>query len=244
MPASVKFLAADGATQLSGELWPDIYAGAASTALKYLVENNGDRDMANATLKIVKVPGNEGDTMARTGADAVTASRPFGLSASLSGAGAGGVFPAASTYGYKLTAITALGETVACDEVSVNVDVTTKKVTLTWQQVARAIAYKVYRTATPGTYGASTYLVFIASGSTTTYTDSGSACSAGTPPAVNTTGDAAPAYGTPPTLGTSPLTIGTLKKGQQFPYWVNWSVPGGTMEPGNPRLFDIVIEEG
>ena len=244
MPASVKFLAADGATQISGELWPDIYAGAASTARKYLVESNGDRDLANATLKIAQVPGNDGNTMARIGADAATCSRPFGVSAALSGAGPGGVFPAVGTYGYKLTAITALGETVPCDEVSVNVDVTTKKVTLNWLQVPRATGYRVYRTATPGTYGATSLRAVIASGSTTTYTDDGSACSAGTPPAVNTTGGAAPAYGTPPTLGTSPLTIGTLKKGQQFPYWVNWSVPGGTMEPGNPRLFDIVIEEG
>jgi len=244
MPASVKFYAADGATQVSGELWPDIYAGTASTALKYLVENNGDRDIANATLKIVKVPGNEGDTMARIGADAVTASRPFGLSAALSGAGAGGVFAEATTYGYKLTAITALGETVPCDEASVNVDVTTKKVTLSWLQVPRATAYKVYRTGTPGAYGASSLRATIGSGSTTSYTDDGSTCSAGTPPAVNTTGGAAPAYGTPPTLATSALTIGALKMGQQFPYWVNWSVPGGTMEPGNPRLFDIVIEEG
>src|SRR3972149_6172924 len=54
-------------------------------------------------------------------------------------------------------------------------------------------------------------------------------------PSANTTGGASPAYGTPPTLGTSAITIGTLAKGRQWIYWVGLVVGASVTESGNPR---------
>jgi hypothetical protein len=181
--------------------------------------------------------------MARIGLDVTTVLPPYGLALALSAAGAGGVWGATGLEYYVVTAYNGTGETTPCVEVGVNVDVVTKKVTVTWTPVAGATGYKVYRTTTPGTYGASSLRDTVPGESSDEYVDDGDALSAGTPPSANTTAGAAPNYGTPPTLDVTPLAIGDLQIGQCVAYWVNWVISGGTAESGNPRQFTIDFVE-
>jgi hypothetical protein len=181
--------------------------------------------------------------MIRIGTDTATISRPYGLTAALSGAGAGGVWTETGLKYYVLTAYNATGETIRSAEVSINVDVTTKKVTITWTPVTGATGYKVFRSTAAGSYGATSLRATVAGQQSNQYVDDGGSLSAGSPPSANTTGGAAPGYGTPPTLGTSPISIGTLAIGQEWFYWVNRVVPGGTSETGNPRRSLREFEE-
>jgi hypothetical protein len=224
-----------GGGQITSKAWPDAFAGVAQTAEKFWLQNAGDRASLNLALSLVQAGDSDGSAMMRIGLDTATVRPPYGLAAVLSAAGAGGVFGATGVYEYLVTAFNATGETQASVPVSVNVDVTTKKVTLTWQQSPNAAGYYIYRTATPGTYGASTRRATINSGSSTTYVDDGAACAAGTPATENTTAGGAPNYGTPPSLGAGPLNLGVLKIGQWACYWANRVIPAGTSEAGNPR---------
>jgi hypothetical protein len=235
MALLLKHTSADNATQITARTWPDAFAGAVQAAEKFFVQNIGDRPSTSLALAIAQVGITDGSSMMRLGLDVATVLPPYGLAAALTGAGAGGVFGATGTYYYVLTAVNALGETVASLEASIAVDVTTKKVTLTWTPVANATGYKLYRATSTGVYGATTLRASISGQATATYTDDGDALSAGTPPVANTTGGAAPAYGTPPTLATTPLTLGVLEIGQWAAYWCQLVVPGGTDEIGNPR---------
>lgn len=224
-----------GGVQITSKAWPDAFAGVLQTAEKFWVQNVGDRDSLALALSLVQAGDSDGSAMMRIGLDTATVRPPYGLAATLSAAGAGGVFGAVGVYEYVVTAWNATGETQACVPVSVNVDVVTKKVTLTWQQSPNAAGYYVYRTPIPGTYGASTRRATINSGSSTIYVDDGAATGAGTPPATNTTAGAAPDYGTPPSLGAGPISLGVLKIGQWACYWANRVIPAGTAEAGNPR---------
>lgn len=94
----------------------------------------------------------------------------------------GGTLPAA-TYYYVITALTALGETLASNEVSIVTTGATSKNTLTWATVAGATAYKVYR----GTAAAGENVSY-APGLVLTYADTGAASTAGAPPTANTSG--------------------------------------------------------
>jgi hypothetical protein len=109
--------------------------------------------------------------------------------------------------------------------------------------VAGATGYKVYRTDTPGTYGATALRATIGSGATVTYVDNGDALVAGTVKLANTTGGAAPMYGAVPSLTTAPLYVGTLKPGQQFYFWVGWVI-GAVVEQAAAREFFISVREG
>lgn len=87
---------------------------------------------------------------------------------------------ATATYGYKVSALNALGETLASAEATVVVTGPSGKVTLTWTGVGGATSYNVYgRTA-----GAELFLANVAS----TYVDTGAATPAGAQPTSNTTG--------------------------------------------------------
>jgi len=231
----LKHLAKDGVTQITSQAWPDAFAGVLQTAEKFWVQNIGDRDSLNLALSLVQAGDSDGSAMMLIGLDTATVRPPYGLAATLSAAGAGGLFGAIGVYEYVVTAWNATGETQACVPVSANVDVTTKKVTLTWQPSPNAAGYYVYRTPTPGVYGSSTRRATINSGSSTTYVDDGSACAAGAPPPENTTAGGSPTYGTPPALGAGPLNLGVLKIGQWACYWANRVIPAGTAEAGNPR---------
>jgi hypothetical protein len=114
---------------------------------------------------------------------------------------------------------------------------------LLWTTPAGATNVKVYRTTTPGNYGA-TSLAFNAAGVTGSWEDPGAPCANGSPPTANTTGGGAPEYGgTVPTEGYGPVPIGDLAIGQQWFYRVNRVVPPGTGEAGNPRIFSVRFTE-
>jgi len=102
--------------------------------------------------------------------------------------GSGGTFGAAGNYFYVITAINLVGETIASAEVTQDVLATADEVVLAWTAVTGATGYKVYR----GTVAAAEnkLLTTIGSGATVTYTDTGTAGSSVSPPAVNTAGKA------------------------------------------------------
>jgi len=243
MGASIRHLANDGNTSITGKTWPDIFAtqpAATGTPEKFAVENNGDRALITVQLSIAQAGGSDGHTMVRLVADTATLSAPYSFAAAVGPTG--GTWGATGTRYYRITATNATGETAGSLEVSFNVTDTSKKVTLTWAAVAGATGYKVYRSATSGVY--TTPALRATLGAVTTYDDDGSAVGAGALPSANTTGGAAPDYGTPPSgWGVGPLAVGTLAIGRQWFYWANRVVPGGTPEAGNDRLSDRIFEE-
>lgn len=188
---SVRFTDSDGFTTIPIENWPDIFAGVNSRPRKFCVENNGsDRAMGNSPgpanglqVEIDQIGTNDGSTEFRIASDSVTLSPPFGLTAVLGPAT--GVWGVAGTYGWKITAVNATGETIGSFEVTFNVTALGNAITLTWNTIAGATNYKIYRTPTPGTYGASTLVTTV--GAVGTFNDTGAATTSGTPPTKNTT---------------------------------------------------------
>lgn len=100
----------------------------------------------------------------------------------------GGSLTVSTTYYYVITATNANGETTRSSEVSVTPTSGNQTADLTWSADAGATGYKIYRSTTSGSYGASSLLTTIGSGATVSYNDTGGALSAGSPPSVNTTG--------------------------------------------------------
>lgn len=180
---------------------------------------------------------NDGYTFFRHGADvSSTLSCPFSFSG-VRRAGAG-TFAATGQKGYRIVGKKGSNRTTGSLEVIVTLIATTDEVDLTWAALPGSPDnIEVYYTTTPGTYGASSLLATL-SGSATSYTHTGGAAGAGSLPTANTTGGPSPAYGVPPASGsmvTTPLSVPALKKGQQYWFWVNLVVPGGTPAAGNPR---------
>jgi hypothetical protein len=107
------------------------------------------------------------------------------LAAPISGAvtpsGAGGTL-AAGTYYYEVTAVTPGGETTVSAEHSVTNTGSTSSNTIPWSAVPGATGYNIYRGTTPGGEN-----VMYSVGAVTTFTDTGAAGVAATPPASNTT---------------------------------------------------------
>ena len=91
---------------------------------------------------------------------------------------------AAGTYFYKVTTLTAAGESTPSTEVSQATTGSTSTVTINWTAVTNATGYKIYRgTAT----GAENKLITtIGSGSTVTFIDTGGAGTTATLPSTNT----------------------------------------------------------
>ena len=112
----------------------------------------------------------------------------------------GGTF-AAGTYYWTVTATTANGETVASNEITATLTGSTSSNVLTWTQVTGATGYKVYRGTVSGQENK--LITTIGSGSTVTYTDTGTAGATGFPPTTNTATIPAPTTlaGTPSTAG-------------------------------------------
>lgn len=132
---------------------------------------------------------------------------PTGLTAA---AVAGGGTFAAGTYFWKITATNANGETLASNEASVAIALN-GRATLNWTAVPGATGYRVYRAT--ATNGQSVSPAFVAAvGAVTTYTDTGTATSAGAVPASNTTA------GTAPSLALS----------------LEWALDGVTWFPADP----------
>ena len=236
---SIRHLDKTGGTIITNKQWADAVAGVLQTAEKFYVQNDGLRLIEDVLLSILEIVGNDGVNQFRIGADVATVIPPYGLEAIASDDGEGVFTP--DTYGYVVTAINGTGETTQSFEATVVVPDATTIVTLTWTQVAGATGYKIYRTAVPGTY--TTPALRATVGVTGTYIDDGDAVSAGAPPATNTTAGGAPNYGSPPPLGTSPLTIGDLAIGQSFVYWCNRIISAGTPESGNPRQVFLRFQE-
>lgn len=86
---------------------------------------------------------------------------------------------AAATYYYVVTATGATGETVKSNEVSQATTGTTSTVSLSWNYQPGASGYKVYRGTAAGSEA---YLTTVGAG-VTSFTDTGAATSAGSPPA-------------------------------------------------------------
>lgn len=103
---------------------------------------------------------------------------PSGLTQTASGVG--GTL-AAGTYYWVVTAVNANGETPPSNEVTATVTGTTSSVALSWAAQTGATSYNIYRGTAAGAESA---LVGTATG--TSYTDTGSAGSAATPPSSNT----------------------------------------------------------
>lgn len=87
---------------------------------------------------------------------------------------------ATGTYSYVVTALNAVGETVPSAEISVPVTGPTGSVALSWDAVPGATSYRVYRGTSPG--GENVH--YASSG--TSFTDTGAAGTAGSPPATGT----------------------------------------------------------
>lgn len=101
------------------------------------------------------------------------------ISTPLAAAGTGGTF-AAGTYYWVVTALNAKGETVASNEVSATLLANAEQV-LSWTAIAGATSYNVYRGTVSGDEG-----ILVANTTGTSYTDTGAAGTAQTPPAAGT----------------------------------------------------------
>jgi hypothetical protein len=104
---------------------------------------------------------------------------------SLGTAGTGGTF-AAATYFWKLTAVDVNGGEAFSNEVTGAVLLNGTR-PLTWVAVPNAVSYKLYRGTVTNTEN-----VLVAATTALTYTDTGTAGSAGTVPATNTSGRQVP----------------------------------------------------
>jgi hypothetical protein len=232
-----------GATLQPSKSWPVAEAGETVAGEKQFAENSGSATLTLVVGTITQVSTNDGYTMLVIGLDSGTVVPPYGVSATLGAAGDGGVWGSLTTYYYVITATNATGETQVSTEVSVTVDVATKRVTLAWTAPTGATGYKIYRSTTTASYTGSSLRTTIGSGATVTYIDDGSAAGAGSAPSANTTAGAAPDYGTAPSLGSSPISLGTLAPGQMAAYWVGWVLPVTADDDGNPRQAKIVFSQ-
>lgn len=233
MAVAVAHYSADGNTPITSKSWGDVTAGASAAALKFFIQNVGDRSLVGLVFDFVQVDTGDGYTHMQWAADTATLSCPWGFSATAQASG--GSIPSGTTYYYKITATNAAGETTGSFEKSATTSAANSSILLQWTQTPGATGYKLYRSTSSGSYGASSLLATISGGGTVSYTDTGAATSAGTLPTANTTGGAGPAYGVAPSLGSAAITIGTLEVGRQWVYWVGVSVGAAVTEVGNPR---------
>lgn len=187
MSANVIYLDQDGATGLTLLNLPDVVAGNNSTPHKVGVQSTANRQMNQIQEALQAIIGNDGITMLQIALDTTTLSAPYGFAAVANAPGSGGTFGATGSYGYRITATNASGETISTVELDVNLTAITQTVTLTWTQTPGATGYKIYRTSTPGTFVSPALLTTIGSGATVTFTDTGAAVGAGAPPISNTT---------------------------------------------------------
>lgn len=194
MPGTVKYLDRDGATQPPSTFdLGHAVAGKNQTPRKQAIQNIGDRVLGAAPfngseLRRLAQGTNDGFDQFRIGLDTATLSAPYGVAAALGPPADGGVWGATGNVFYRVTAQNADGETIGSVEVVINVDVTTKRVTLTWTQVTGATGYRVWRSSISGVYGPNALRTTIVGGAVVSFVDDGTAPGAGSIPMVNTTG--------------------------------------------------------
>jgi hypothetical protein len=195
MPATIRYLDRDGATQppTTFDLGSAI-AGHPQTPRKFAIQNIGDRaggssPFNGSELRRVAEGVNDGFGQFRIALDTETLSVPYGpVTATLGATADGGVWAGVANQFYRVTAVKGDGETPGSLEVVVLVDDVTKRVTLAWTEIPGATGYRVWRSLTSGAYGPTALVATIGSGAVTTYVDDGTAPGAGTIPTVNTTG--------------------------------------------------------
>jgi len=187
MTALAQFLGSDGLSPISSYTFPDLLAGAHSRPVKFGYKSMSDRVLINVQELLQAIVGNDGSTMVFMASDPVTLSSPWGFAGSATAPGSGGTFAAIGTYGFKITALNATGESGPSSEITVTITATTQTIVLTWTQTPGATGYKIYLTATPGTYVSPALLTTIGSGATVTFTVTNGTVGAGAPPTTNTT---------------------------------------------------------
>jgi len=125
---------------------------------------------------------------------------------------AGGSLTAATTYFYELTATNALGETTASNEVSATPTTGNLTVSLSWATVNGAAGYHLYR----GTSAGGENVLVATLGPATSYSDTGAATTAGSPPSANTSATG-PGTISPASGGTFTVS-GTHTYAEEGPY--------------------------
>lgn len=242
----VQWYNSDGSSPISSFNLADINAGVTDTPKKYGFQAIGGRTLNSIVAEIQNaIVGNDGDTELRIAGDTNGTIGPPTSVVAVVGA-AGGVWGSGGTKGLRIAAINATGETIAQQEITFFVSDTSKEWNYSWDVVATATGYKLYRTDIPGTYGASSLRTTIGSGATNTFVDDGSATGAGQPATANTTGGAGPAYGTPPpdiNFGIAALAVGNMTNLAFFFLWARRVVTAGTPETGNPRIAFLAARE-
>jgi len=197
------------------------------SARRVAVQNIGDVPI---TFDFDFLPAGQTDGSAffRAALDPDTLSPPYNVAAVLGAAGAGGVWGATGSYDWRVIATKTGGKvTTGSVLVTVTVDVTTKKVTLTWSKIF-GTGYQVYRKLSSGSWGATDLVFTTADPDVLTFVDDGTAAGAGALPVVNTTGASATSpFGPAPTLAAGPLDMGTLNPGEQKMLWLDWLISSG-----------------
>lgn len=216
---------ADGGTPLalsSGVLVP-ILGGATDTPVKFGIRSSGDEAWTSAfKARIVQVGASPGNGRLRIALDTATLSPPWGLAGVVTAGG--GSWGATGIYAAVVTALNATGATVASVEALATITALTQTVRWGWTTVPSATSYKVYRRAAAGAYTTPSLLGTTAG---LYLDDTGGSLSAGAPPVVNTTAGAGPGYGTPPSLGLGPVSIGVLPTGKWAFIYVGRVTPSG-----------------
>lgn len=234
MPKLMVHLDSDGATLITSKQLPQVKAGTSGTAKKFGKQNVGDVVLIGLQHQIKQAGTGDGYLFTQFAFDTVTLSPPWGFAAAVAPTGGSWGASLGIKY-YVITALNGLGETFKSLQVSATVAAAANRVDVSWQAVPGATGYKLYRSTSSGSFLTPSLVATLGSGATS-YSDTGSAVSAGAPPPDNTTGGAAPAYGTPPvTFQTTPLVIGTLPIGKTIFYWARKVVPLGTTSTGNTR---------
>lgn len=231
----IAFFDNDGATQISGKTLDSILAGAADTPRKVGVKNVGTIALGAALRAEITTLDGDGASQLRIGVDTVTTGCPYGVTVTLSAPGASGVWSGTGTVTYKVTALTASGETMPSDGVAAAIDITTRTALVAWTTVPGATGYNVYRD--------DDLLATVAGGGSSSYVDDGSAAAGGSLPTANTSGGGAPTYGTYPAMGLGPIVLGALAVGQWAFFWLTRVVPSTADDTLNTRTAAIDVIE-
>jgi hypothetical protein len=234
----------DGITVLSTEkVLEIILAGATDTPRKFGLRSVGTAAVGPLRIAIDQEGDSDGYLMLRIGLDAGgSLGSPTGLLVSVGPSGMGGAWPAAATWFWAVSALSATGETAESFLVPGNVTATTCKPTVTWDAVPGSTGYRLYRTLDSTTWPVNSLVASLAAG-ITTYADAGAAPGPGSPPEANTSGGGPPAYGTPPTLGVDPVVTPVLPVGAWAWVWVSRVVPSYTPPQTNPRRAALAVTE-
>ena len=132
------------------------------------------------------------------------------LQLSITTSNIGGTLAAAAYY-WVVTAIDKSGETTPSNEVSYTWAQSQGSAVLSWTPLPTATGYKVYRGSTTG--GESVLVTTLTNGAINTYTDTGSAGTAGKPPTSNTAALAMSVSTTPASSNTTTTATAFLQGG-------------------------------